>query len=78
MLLFGLIIYSSVVSNGSSMMMLSQVQYILYSIIFTSVIQIFFAVFHRDIPHHFTHRLSCEYKGNISSANISKMCMIIF
>lgn len=40
--------------------------------------QIIFAVFHRDIPHHFTHRLSCEYKGNISSSSISKSLLLTF
>jgi len=77
-LLTGLITYSSVMSNGSAMMMIAQSQYILYNLLFVYVVQIFFTVFYKDIPHHFTHRLSCEYKENISSSMLPKKQLVCF
>ena len=78
MLLFGMLVYSSINSSGSCLMMTSQIQYLLYNTIFTVVIQIVFSLFYKDIPFHFTHRLSCEYKGNISATPISKIMVLSF
>ena len=78
MLLFGMITYSTVNSSGSATLMIAQVQYLLYNTVFTVFIQIVFGLFYKDIPFHFTHRLSCEYKGNISGIPISKAMILSF
>jgi hypothetical protein len=78
MLLFGIIIYSAVNSSGSAIMMMAQIQYLLYNLFFCTFLQILFSLFYKDIPFHFTHRLSCEYKGNISGMLISKTMLVSF
>jgi hypothetical protein len=77
-LLFGLLTYSAVVTSGSAQMMISQIQYLLYNLFFSICMQVIFTLFHKDIPFHFTHRLSCEYKGNISGTPISKALITSF
>ena len=77
-LLYGLIVFSSIISSGSSTMMIGQVQYLVYTVIFCFFLQILFTVFYKDIPHHFTHRLSCEYKEQISGSVISKKQIVVF
>ena len=73
-----MMIFSSVVSSGSSTMMIDDMQYLLYNAFFCLILQIMFSLFYKDIPHHFTHRLDCEYKGNISGSLISKKLLISF
>mmetsp|Transcript_17703 Transcript_17703/g.17421 ORF Transcript_17703/g.17421 Transcript_17703/m.17421 type:complete len:305 (-) Transcript_17703:61-975(-) len=58
--------------------MIAQVQYLFFNTLFTTMLQIFFGVFYKDIPFHFTHRLSYEYKGNISGSSVSKLMMLSF
>jgi hypothetical protein len=78
MLMFGMIIFSAVNSGGSTTIMMAQIQYLLYNLFFCSFIQIIFSLFYKDIPFHFTHRLSCEYKGNISGMLVSKTMLCSF
>jgi len=77
-LLFSIIVYSTVNSSGSATIMMAQIQYLLYNTVFIVFIQIVFSLFYKDIPFHFTHRLCCEYKSNISRTPVSKLLVVSF